>query len=141
MIQRIQTLWLLLAAVASGLLFKFPVYSGTLSDNTKIDLFLSQNYLMLIVTAVLVIMALVALAMFKNRGNQKLLIWLSVLLNLVFVGLLWMEVDKFTTQHAFTRNAYQLWAALPVVSIVLLIMAYSGIRKDEKLIKSADRLR
>jgi hypothetical protein len=36
---------------------------------------------------------------------------------------------------------YKVGAALPVVSIVLLLLAYGGIRKDEKLIRSADRLR
>ena len=44
MIQRIQTLWLLLAAVATGLLFKFPVFSGVLADGSKMELFLSQFY-------------------------------------------------------------------------------------------------
>ncbi len=141
MIQRIQSLWLLLASVATGLLFKLPVYSGILNTGAPRELLVGQDYLLFLVTAVLVLFPLVTIFLFKNRSNQKKLIWVSLLLNAVFVALIWMEVSSFTVANSFTSSMYKVGAALPVVSIVLLLLAYGGIRKDEKLIRSADRLR
>ncbi|MCU0396329.1 MAG: DUF4293 domain-containing protein [Chitinophagaceae bacterium] len=109
MIQRIQSLWLLLASVATGLLFKLPVYSGILNTGAPRELLVGQDYLLFLVTAVLVLFPLVTIFLFKT--------------------------------NSFTSSMYKVGAALPVVSIVLLLLAYGGIRKDEKLIRSADRLR
>ena len=142
MIQRIQSLWLLLAAAATALLFKLPVYGGVLAGGEAKDLLVGQNYLLFIVAAVLVLFPAIAIALFKNRSNQKKLIWVSLLLNLVFIGLIWMEVGDFKLANpGFTSSVYKVGAVLPIISIVLLVLAYAGIRKDEKLIASADRLR
>lgn len=142
MIQRIQSLWLLLSAVAIAMLFKLPVYGGVLGTGEAKNLLVGQNYLLFIVAAVLVLFPAMAIALFKNRSNQKKLIWLTVLINIVFIGLIWMEVGDFTQANPnFTSSVYKVGAILPIVSIVLLVLAYAGIRKDEKLIASADRLR
>ncbi|HSC53543.1 MAG TPA: DUF4293 domain-containing protein [Phnomibacter sp.] len=141
MIQRIQSLWLLLAALVVAVLYKLPVYGGELVAGGNKELLVSGSFLLFIVAAELVVFPLVALFMFKNRSGQKKLIWISLLLQLVFVGLIWMEVSDFTAASAFKSSGYKPGAVLPIVAIVLLFMAYSGIRKDEKLIKSADKLR
>lgn len=141
MIQRIQTIWLLLAGLAIGFLFRWPLFSGVLADQSKRELMVAENYLLFVVAAVLIVFPLIALVRFKNRKQQKLLIWLSLLLNAVFIALIWMEVDQFKQAYTFTSSVYRWPAILPVLSIILLIMALSAIRRDEKLIKSADRLR
>lgn len=141
MIQRIQSLWLLLAAIATGLLYKLPIYGGVLNTGTTKDLHVGQSYLLFIVTAVLVVFPLISIFLFKNRSKQKQLIWLTLLLNAVFVGLVWMQVDDFAAANHFSSSVYKIGAGLPIISIILLLLAWSGIRKDEKLIKSADRLR
>lgn len=141
MIQRIQSVWLLLAAFATGLLFKLPVFAGTLATGETKELLVGQNYLLFVVTAVLVLFPLMAIFLFKKRSTQKALIWVSILLQLVFVGLIWMEVNDFAAAGAFKSSIYKPGAILPIVAIVLLVLAYRGIRKDEKLIKSADKLR
>jgi cytochrome bd-type quinol oxidase subunit 2 len=141
MIQRIQSLWLLLAAVAAGLMYKLPIYSGVLNTGAPKALLVGQSYLLFIVTAILVVFPLITIFLFKNRSKQKQLIWVTLLLNAVFIGLVWMQVDEFVTANAFTSSVYKIGAGLPIVSIILLLLAWTGIRKDEKLIKSADRLR
>jgi len=141
MIQRIQSLWLLLAAVVTALLYKVPVYGGELLAGGNKELLIGQSYLLFIVTAVLVLFPLIALALFKNRSNQKKIIFISLLLQVVFVGLIWLEVSDFAASSALKSSRYDLGAALPIVAIVFLIMALGGIRNDEKLIKNADKLR
>jgi hypothetical protein len=141
MIQRIQSLWLLLAAVAAGLMYKLPIYAGVLNTGAPKELLVGQSYLLFIVTAVLVVFPLITIFLFKNRTKQKQLIWVTLLLNAVFIGLVWMQVDDFTTANQFTSSVYKIGAGLPIVSIIFLLLALGGIRKDEKLVKSAERLR
>ncbi|MCU0335078.1 MAG: DUF4293 domain-containing protein [Chitinophagaceae bacterium] len=141
MIQRIQSIWLLLAAVATGLLFKMAVYGGELNAGGTKELLVGQSYLLFIVVAVLTLFQLGAIFLYKNRSNQKKLILLSVLLQLVLIGLIWMEAGDFVLANSFKSSVYKVGAVLPLLSVVLLVLAYSGIRRDEKLIKAADRLR
>ena len=141
MIQRIQSLWLLLAAAASALLYKWPIYGGELLAGGNREMLIRESLLLLIVNVVLVLFPLVALAQFKNSSNQKKLIYVSLLLQAVFIGLIWMEANEFAAKFPLKKGGYHLAATLPVVAMVLLLLALSGIRKDEKLIKSADRLR
>jgi len=100
-----------------------------------------QNYLLFIVAGVLVVFPLVTLSLFKNRKSQKSLILLSILINLVFIGLIWMEVSDFTTSHTFTSSVYQIASVIPIICVVLLFLAFGAIRKDEKMIREAERLR
>ncbi len=141
MLFRIQSLWLLLAAVAAGLMLFFPVYQGTTASGEVKKLMVGSQLLMLIITFVLAIVPLVIIFMYKNRKNQKWLIFLMILLQFVFLGLLLIRANDFQGINEFKSNTYHLGAVMPVVSIILLILARSGISADEKLIKDADRLR
>ena len=138
---RIQSAWLILAALVIALLFFLPVYQGQLSTGTDLKMLITQNYLLMIAAVILVLMPLVAAFQFKNRGTQKSLIWLSISVQFVFLFLIWSEVQEFIDANNFTLHNYSLAAVLPILAVVLLFMAYGAIRKDEKLIKSADRLR
>jgi cytochrome bd-type quinol oxidase subunit 2 len=141
MIQRIQSVWLLLAALLMGLMFRMPIYKGVLATGEEKKLLVGQNYLLFIVAGVLVVFPLVTLSLFKNRKSQKSLILLSILINLVFIGLIWMEVSDFTTSHTFTSSVYQIASVIPIICVVLLFLAFGAIRKDEKMIREAERLR
>ena len=142
MIQRIQTLWLLLAAASVFLLFKFPLYGGLVTGGSAIMLMAADNMVLFILAMVLAALPLVAIFLFRNRGTQKKLIWLSLLLCVLSLVLIYMNVEDFRTANtALTSQSYKLATVFPVLYIILLIMAYSGVRKDEKLIKSVDRLR
>ena len=137
MIQRIQSLWLLLAAATVFLIVKFPFGGGVLQSGAPIDLFVAGNLLMFIVALLLGIIALVTIFLFKKRSNQKSLIWLGFLLSIVLIVLMYYEMSQLVAD----KKTYKMGAVFPIVYIILIIMAYSGIRKDEKLIKSVDRLR
>lgn len=71
------------------------------------------------------------------------LVWLSVIATIAVGTMIYIQATNF--QSTFASNyksfSFKVAAALPVATLVLLFMAYAGIRSDERLIKQVDRLR
>ena len=145
MIQRIQSLFLLLASGAFFSEFAFPFAhsevagSGFLSDQE----FTVQDHPVLLSLAILGgIIALAAIFQFNNRSRQMILSRLSIvfgiLLPLVAFLLVYMEPDK-QGDLAVYNDGIGLY--LPLVAIICSILAIRFIKKDDKLVKSMDRLR
>jgi hypothetical protein len=138
MIQRIQTLWLFLSAITSILIWLLPVFaddSGNIFFNIDASLFLMLS----VIASGLVSFATIFL--FKKRGSQKQLILLNFFLALSIILLEYFEVMKFKATMGILQGHWQLSAILPFFIITFLVFAYRGIRKDEKLLDSTDRLR
>lgn len=140
MIQRQQTLWLLLATVAGVFTFMFPFAVGEkLIVNTtmkeRVDLVAVEDFFILILTIISVGLSAVTIFLFKDR---KLQIKLCLLGLLVSIGILILYVLGMNKLLASTPA---LWAILPVAIITSYFMAFRNIRKDEKLVKSLDKLR
>jgi len=157
MIQRIQTIWLLLATVVILGLFMFPYlnyidlvglgkklfvtgeYSAVNNESVKQSNFLLQT----IATIVVALVPLATIFQFKNRKLQIKLIFVSIAL-IALLGV-WMYFTSAATldliSQSFGANNIGVGFFLLPISIIFLAMALGGIRNDEKLIKSADRLR
>ena len=147
MIQRIQTVYLLISALLIGFLFLFPF--AEIAKDGAIYLFnfqgivqngiLKENGISISVI-ILLIMALqgVAIGFFKNRTWQLRLTVFSILLML---GLLAMFF--FFTYYLFSEAliSFKISILFPVVAIILDYLAIRAIRKDEALIRSIDRIR
>ena len=131
MIQRIQSIYFLLAAISMTLIsFKVPVY--TLNET----LFMAQDDTkMFILTIVGAIFSLLGLFMFKNRKFQMKLIRLTVLIQMIIGVRLFMLFNKF--EVALNNTLLFLMA----FSLIALIMAYRGVKKDDDLVRSVDRIR
>lgn len=144
MIQRVQTIWLFLAAFLSGALFIFPLYHYTLAGVTAPIIMGAKNeYLLLLLAALMTLLPLIGIFMFKNRKRQKGLVWLSILSSIAFIAVMLMKIQnlKNATVPATNDNFALPGPIIPVVTIVFLFLALSGIRKDDALVKSVDRLR
>jgi len=139
MIQRIQTIWLILAAVAAFLTFKFSFFSGNMvaADQTKTftSLTAAGNLVILIFTAATGIAALIAVFLYKNRKLQMRISLMAMLVSLLTILLYYNQ-----TRH-FAEGTYDLTALLALAVPVFFILALRGIYKDQKLVKSLDRLR
>ena len=131
MIQRIQSIYLLVAAIAMTLIsFKVPVY--TLNES----MFMAQDDTkMFILTIVGAIFSLLGLFMFKNRKFQMKLIRLTVLIQMIIGVRLFMLFNKF--EVALNNTLLFLMA----FTLIALIMAYRGVKKDDDLVRSVDRIR
>ena len=139
MIQRIQTIWLILAAVAAFLTLKVSFFSGNMvaANQTKTFQYLTatSNIILLMLTVAVAVIALVSIFLYKNRKLQmrtSLAAMLLAILNII--------VYYNQAQH-FAEGNYDLTALITLAIPVFFLLAAKGIYNDQKLIKSLDRLR
>ena len=138
MIQRQQSLWLLLSAVASFLSFKFPFYTGNILENNVSrfeELNGASNFFLLVLTGVSVLVAAVTIFMFKDRKTQSKLTFGGIVISIVLLVLYFSQLKKFSAGN------FALTSVLVLAILVGYLMALRGIWKDEKLVKSLDKLR
>ncbi|HZE83878.1 MAG TPA: DUF4293 domain-containing protein [Puia sp.] len=153
MLQRKQTIWMLLAAICAALTFKFAFYFG----NMKVGLngiaplevkamptfgagtvsAGSGSVLILLLTVIITVGTFINIFTFKVRKKQ---LWITIglfFLSLLNILLYWWKSGV----PPFESGNYSLGALLSLVIPVFLILAARGIYKDQKLVKSVDRLR
>ena len=137
MLQRIQTIWLFLAAVCIFLTLKFSTYSGTNKEMVS-PYFLkgTENLMLMFVTIAAGIIPLVAVFLYTQRKLQLRMAILAILLQTGLIFLYYREVETF-----IGKGAISLTAALHVLALIFLFLAIRGISADEKLIKDSNRLR
>jgi peptidoglycan/LPS O-acetylase OafA/YrhL len=140
MLQRIQTIWLLLASACAGLTMKFSFFSGnkplaTGQPATFQSLTATSNILINIITVTLLVGSLINIFNYKNRRLQ-----FRATIALIILGLANIAMYHYETKE-FKEGNFDLTAALAIAIPVLLFLAARGIRKDQKLVKSLDRLR
>ena len=136
MIQRIQSVWLLLAAACAVATFKFPYYTGTNAKGlSPYELNATENFLLILTTAVVGGLAFITIFVFKKRPLQKRLCVLGILLEAVLIFLYYREVKTFT------QGTYALTAILHSIIVICFFLAARGIHKDQKMMKESERLR
>jgi hypothetical protein len=142
MIQRVQTIWLLIAAIAIFVTLKFSFYSGTLINTGTLvskDLFDSlvatDNFLIMVLTCALGSAIVINIFLFKHRTLQFRICIIALLVEFLILFLYYRQTKLYT------KGTLDLWAIFHLVVIVALIFAARGIYKDEKLIKDSNRLR
>jgi hypothetical protein len=141
MIQRVQTIWLLLAVIIAFVLTTAPLYTGTMAGQVVKTFITKESLLLFAVTAITGLLALIAIFLFKNRKLQKRFTTFGILFSIALVGLEVWQISEFRQENSTLTGSYAWGALLPIALVFFFIMAASGIRKDEKLIKSLDRLR
>jgi hypothetical protein len=140
MIQRIQSIWLLLAAACAFITIRLPFYSGhKIDDPQKLysALNATTNMLLLILTVAVGIVSLVLIFLFKDRKMQMRITIAALLVSLLNIFLYYNETKKFIAAESSLDLSCVFVFAIPV----LLFLAFRGIYKDQKLVKSVDRLR
>ncbi len=145
MIQRIQSIFLLLTAVAFGLLFQFPF---AISDIANEGFLVDKDFDVFDHVALMVLaglgggLALISIFLFKNRKLQIRTIYLSVIMGilvLVVAVVLFYNEAFIIFEEAAIHDSFGLY--LPIIGFVLGLLAARFIRKDDKIVKSMDRLR
>ena len=161
MIQRIQTLYLLLVVILGTLLCFFPPVEFLLPDATDyVSLHAFDKWPLAVMTIAIPLLALVIIFLYKRRLLQARLNIMNVVLCLGYYALLALYVayivkgyeplDAVNCQlstvncQLSTVNCewyLTMWSAIPLVNVVLTMMATRRILKDEALVRAADRLR
>lgn len=138
MIQRIQTVYLFLAFVLMMGLFIFPIY---ITNQGADEFYIDEHTSLVVLTLAVSLVSLGDIFLYKNRQLQMNLVWLGVVLDLAFIGLTSYYYYQDVLEESVAAISFDVGVALPIIVLILLFMAYSGIRKDEKLVRSLDRLR
>lgn len=157
MIQRKQSIFLLLAALCGALTFLFPVDSFMRGDQTfefrTTGFFMSDGTQVVDAAAkvpfapvigLLSVLLVVIVFLYKNRPRQLLLARTANLLTMAVVVFLFItdnSIRAYLAQGGRVENTFGISAGLPLLMIVFILLAERGIRKDEALVKSMDRLR
>ncbi len=146
MIQRIQSVFLLLAAGSGFGMLAFPFATTPQAVQTS-QLFADGTYStgdnigLLVLFAVAGALALANIFLFRNRQTQikisRFAIIADILGFVLAVVLLWQDA----TNIGETAIQDGVGAYLPVAFLVFAILALRFIKKDEMLVKSMDRLR
>ncbi|WP_439127544.1 DUF4293 domain-containing protein [Polaribacter sp.] len=143
MIQRIQSIYLLLASAISGaLIFVFNLWKSISKDIFAIDLLNRESYLLKTIPVLFLvsaILAFVAIFLFKNRKLQFVIGRLAILVNLILLGLLIYVSLTLPGEVSISEKGIGMF--IPIVAILLIVLANKAIKKDEDLVKSVDRLR
>lgn len=141
MIQRIQSIWLAITALAAFATYSLTLYIGKLPDGSVRNFLMADNFLMVIFIILIGILAIICLFLYKNRKLQFKLSVFGLIASFGFLFLEYFKVEEFKTANRFVSGSYQIGALLPLVMVIFFFLAARGIYKDERLVKSVDRLR
>ena len=144
MIQRVQSLYLLMAFLISGVL-AFLVLLWVNINGTEYYLtgMISEDSWELVSIPIgfilSTILSLLAIINFKNRKSQIKLNRFNLVTNLYLLGIIVYLLLSLSGENFISEKGIGLF--LPVIVIVLLVLANKATQKDEELVKSVDRLR
>lgn len=141
MIQRIQTLYLILGTLCLGSLIFLDAVRQAMAAATLTWYVPAVS----VIAAVTSIVALVAVFGYKNRARQLKLVAsiqiLTLILMVVLYGALFLANDFARLSEGAADLSLVLILLLPIVAYLFFYLARRGIQRDEDLVKSMDRLR
>lgn len=141
MLQRIQSLYLLLAAIVICLSFFIPV-AAYVSDGESFNVYVKYWTLLLWLAIGIASLNLVTIFLYMNRRVQMTLTVLAMFLKLIFFILIVYQVEYISEPFGADNDAAITWGTfIPIVAFAFDLFAIRNISKDEKLVKSMDRLR
>lgn len=136
MIQRIQSVFLLVVALLGALL---PIWIYLWINAEGNEVFAKAELVAIISFYLSAALAIIAILLFKNRQNQFVINRLNMILNLFLLGFFVYRSLNLSGETLVSEKGIGM--LIPVFSIVFLVLANRAIKKDEDLVKSVDRLR
>lgn len=151
MIQRIQSVYLLLVAILMAAATFSPLLELTGEDKATYifsslgigQLFAIQypTWGVVFFAGLSALLALVNIFLYKKRKLQMRVGTLTSLLILFFYVTLYVYFSDYTTEYKLEFSSFQFGLVLPIVALILNVLAILRIKKDENLVKSLDRIR
>jgi len=144
MIQRIQSVYLLIATLLSGgLIFVLNLWVNEQgAEFFVMDSFNSENILLKVMAVLFFVssvLTLIAIFQFKKRQLQFVLGRLSILTNFIILGIIVYFSQNLSGEINVSEKGIGL--LIPILTVVFVVIANKAIKKDEELVKSVDRLR
>ncbi len=148
MIQRKQSLFLLAVSIIAIILFFLPfqkltsaeaVWPICLMPRCSLDVIASNIYLPMILNSLILIISIATIFLFKNRKLQFKLANLLVLFNMFMMGAFFLL--SFINGSHQGSISYEFGAFLPIISAAFAFLSAHFIKKDEQLVRNAERIR
>ena len=136
MIQRVQSIYLLIVALIAGLL---PIWLHLWTDADGTMVFANKVLWVSIAFYGVAALAIISIFLFRKRQNQFVANRLNMILNLCLLGFFVYRSLNLSGETTVLEKGIGM--LIPVISIVFLVLANRAIKKDEDLVKSVDRLR
>lgn len=134
MIQRIQTLWLLIVFVACILSFFMP-FAYSAENNKLIGLTAQTHWYLFVMTILVGLGSLISIFLYHDRKLQVKITLSTLLFQLILLGI------YITKTMNFPKVGPSLFCILVAGMPVFFILAIRAIKKDMKLVEDTDRLR
>lgn len=154
MLQRIQSVYLALVICCGVALFFFNLFTYQVTDgayqlsiiktlfiNKANVAVLNYNFPLILTNSLIIILTLITIFRYRSRVLQLKLINILLILILIFTGLLFFIYRQLVSLSGTSNNAINFTIIFVPLQLILLFLARNGIKKDENLVRSADRLR
>mgnify|MGYP001051474190 CR=1 FL=1 len=136
MIQRIQSVYLFIVVLLTAVL---PFFVPLWSTEEGNSIFAADQLLALCFLSASALLAFITIFLFKKRQLQFVLGRLNIILNFILLGFFVYWSLSLPGEMQISEKGIGM--LIPVLSIVFLVLANKAVKKDEALVKSADRLR
>jgi hypothetical protein len=154
MIQRIQTLYIIIAAILIGLFYFLPFASFIIEQDMSVyhlsikglvpDAIGSKQLFraipLICLTSIIILIYILTIGHFKKRMLQIRFCIVNIILLVSLQGLMYYYINVSSHQLG-SHASYSIIFILPLVTAILTYLAIRGIAKDEAIVRSADRLR
>lgn len=136
MVQRIQTVYLLLVAFLAGIL---PFWVSLWTEEGGTVVYAADQLPVSIAFYSSALLAVISILRFKHRKQQFVLNRFNILLHLFLLGFFVVRSLNLSGETPVSEKGIGM--LIPIFSIVFLVLANKAIKRDEDLVKSVDRLR
>ncbi len=155
MLQRVQSIYLLFAGLVLAGLFVFPLVHGVYVDAKQLTVMVTGIYqdvngkqahtefftALTAATAVVALLPLVVIFLYKNRKQQIALCYGTMLVIIAYSYWVAQTVKNAIGDAYLNMSNYGIGIILLSLSLLFIVFAQKAIQRDEKLVRSADRLR
>ena len=156
MLQRIQTIFLLVVVVTSIVMFFVPLISfisdllylklyiykfQNLTPDSDVQFGFSTVLPLTLINVGVLVLSLVTIFRYKNRISQVKLVRFTLLLSMLLIVGIFVLYPNIVMKTSEAVSEFEIGAYIPIINLLFLFLANRSILKDEKLVRSVDRLR
>ena len=147
-LQRIQSVYLLIAVILMVVFAFFPALSFNLGDKTVLYGALESgragnmhiNALLFTLTLLITFLAIIDIFLFKNLQRQMTVCFVNIIIALAMIIAICIQAFVVGNREGWTVSR-QWYALLPVFAIIFMMLAHKAMSRYKKKLLDADRLR
>ena len=148
MIQRIQTLYLIIAIILMAVFAFFPALTFELGGRQFVYGALEAGKvgvthidpLMLMLVILICLLAFIDIFLYKNLQRQMTVCFVDIIIGLAMLVAIGIEAYIVTGKEGLVLT-WQWYLVLPILSIIFLMLAHRAMSRDKKMLRDSDRLR